>query len=232
MPNIASRRPEPACRSAGAVDGRCRGDAGDAVHGLGEPVRARVRGGRRLGAGPRRHQRDRYDGDRAGGAVRPQHHRHLRDGREMRAGAEARRNCGRQLQHAGLRRGSAPGHGPDRRERRSRHGWRRLPATEPLMPRRGRPARVDRGSERTHGRNPDLRHHAPAADPDGLDASPAIGRIQDDGRRRDRPDRLALCRRRAAEAGDRQRLPLREAAAAHERMEQGGHVGKIVLAVR
>ena len=48
---------------------------------------------------------------------------------------------------------------------------------------------------------------APAADADRLDAAAALGRVQDDGRRRDRQDRVALCRGRPAEAGDRQRLP-------------------------
>ena len=42
---------------------------------------------------------------------------------------------------------------------------------------------------------------------------------------------LALCRRRPAEAGDRQHLSAGRAAAAHARMEAGDHVGKIVLEV-
>ena len=72
MPNIASR-PAGTCLLVpdGAVAGRGGGDARDAVHRLGQSVRARLRGRRRLGAGPWRHQRHRHDGDRARQIVRP-----------------------------------------------------------------------------------------------------------------------------------------------------------------
>ena len=41
----------------------------------------------------------------------------------------------------------------------------------------------------------------------GSNSSPAPDRVQDDGRRRDRDDRMAVRRGRAAAAGDRQQLP-------------------------
>jgi putative PIG3 family NAD(P)H quinone oxidoreductase len=65
---------------------------------------------------------------------------------------------------------------------------------------------VQRGGQRGGA---DLRHHAAAADPDRIDAAAALDRVQDHGRRRDCADRLAVCRGRAPEAGDRQHLPPR-----------------------
>ena len=83
-----------------AQHGRGRGDARDPVHRLGQSVRARLCRRRRCGAGPWRHQRHRDDGDRARQIVRADGDRHLRIGREMRAGDRARRCGGDQLPDA------------------------------------------------------------------------------------------------------------------------------------
>ena len=76
------------------------------------------------------------------------------------------------------------------------------------VPRRGRPPRVDRRSSAAQSAEiPIVDIMRRRLTLTGLDASARLGRVQDDGRRRDRADGLALCRGRAAEAGDRQRLP-------------------------
>ena len=164
----------------------------------------------RLGAGPWRDQRHRHDGDRARqscsdckiivtcGS----------DEKCARARGARRRRCD-QLRDAGFRRGGAP---RDRRARRARSSstWSAAtmcPATSHCLAEEGRHVSiaVQRGATR---RNPDRRHHAPAADADRIDAAAALGRVQDDGRRRNRADGLAVRRGWAAEAGDR-RAPSR-----------------------
>ncbi len=99
-----------------AVARRGRGDARDLVHGLGQSLRTGLCGRRRLGAGARRHERDRDDGDRARHAVRPACDRDLRKRGEMRSRARARRRSRGQLPRAGFRRGGPP---PDRRAKAS-----------------------------------------------------------------------------------------------------------------
>ena len=132
-------------RARRAVAGRSGGDARDAVHRVDQRVRARLRGRRREGAGPRRHERHRHDGDRARQAVRAEGRsspaaatRNAR--RALELGAAARSTTATQdfveeVAKADRRRG---------RRRRPRHGRRRLCAAQPRMPRRGGPARVDR----------------------------------------------------------------------------------------
>ena len=95
------------------------------------------------------------------------------------------------------------------RRRGARHGRRRLCAAQPRrLADDGRHVSIafQRGAEAEISIPA---HDAAPADPDRLDAPAALGRVQDHGRRRDRAHRLALCRGRPAEAGDRQHVPAR-----------------------
>ena len=64
-----------------------------------------------------------------------------------------------------------------------------------------------------------------------LDAAAAHGRVQGRDRRRARSQGLAAARRPPHPAGHGHDLPAREAWRAHERMQEGEHIGKIVLDV-
>ena len=171
MPNIALRRPAPACSVPDALAmHRGGGDARDLVHGLGQSVRARLRGRRRRGARPRRHQRHRHDGDRARQAVRAEGDRHLRVGREMRAGARssARRAAINYRTQDFVEEVKAP---PAASGSRSCSTWSAATicrATSPASPMRA--GTFDRLPARSQGRDRHPRHHAAAADPDRIDA--------------------------------------------------------------
>ena len=188
---------------------------------------------RRHGAGPWRDQRHRHHGDQARQAVRAGGDRHLRQRREMRRGDRARRGPCDQLpdRPTSSTRSSA---GPRSRASRSCSTW----SAATMSPRNlacladdGRHVSIafQRGA---NGGDLDRRHHAPAADPDRLDAPRrAISRSRRWSATRSPETVWPYVEGNRLKPVMDQSFPLEQAAAAHARMEAGDHVGKIVLTI-
>ena len=185
-------------------------------------------------AGPWRHQRHRHHGDPARQVVRADDDRHRRLGREVRRAPGARRR--RMRSTIETEDFVARGEGDHRRQRACQAvldmvGGDYLPRNIAL-PGRGRPARLDRGAARREGRDPDLevmRRRLTLTGSTLRARDVAFKALVADELA---PHRLAACRGRAAEAGDRPRpfrSPRRPRRTA--RMEAGDHVGKIVLKI-